>query len=705
MLIVFSFYQKLKQFSIGLRISILAIFITLFLLSTLSLMTLLYTQFHNLAIYVSLNQMQAASAVAFDSIAGEFKNTEINDRAAADLIQAAILNEGEQGILHYLTNLMRAQTKIISSLRTAYWVSDTGNFILIRREDDGIWLTALVNNVIQPKKISVTYLDRDGRVIANTKKKYLNFNFDPLTRPWYLAAVNEKKTTWSSVYKSRISNFLGTTVSTPVYAPNGKLRGVVSLRTRLDDLRIEVEKVPIGKTGALFIVTQDDKLVAFPHIAQVSLADLLDVAVLDGSFPWVVQAWHNYKKLGRGRFSFHYKGESYLAAFRALPPFGNQRWFIGAVAPESDFTGVVRKLFTASIVFALVILIICVVIVSILVSRVTQSLDKITQEIKRIKQFELDDKIAIRSRVKEISYIAEALSAMKQSLRSFQKYVPSALVRQLIKLGTAAEIGGEKKTLAILFSDVRDFTAISEHMDPDQLAQHICAYFDALSSIIVANRGTIDKYIGDSIMAFWGAPLPESAPCQQAAKTAVECVQRLKMLNAQWRSKGKPELFARFGIHIGDVVVGNLGSSERLNYTVIGDASNTASRLEGINKVYGTQIMVSEAVYQVIKQQYVLRMVDCVTVKGRDEASYIYELIAMNGKQLDYDVAAYNKVFAKGFMAYQQGHWDEAIGYFSECQPIYTEDKVAALFIQRCENFKVKPPSVDWHGVWHLHEK
>src|SRR3990167_996157 len=229
---------------------------------------------------------------------------------------------------------------------------------------------------------------------------------------------------------------------------------------------------------------------------------------------------------------------------------------------------------------------------------------------------------------------------MKQSLRSFQKYVPAALVRQLIKLGTAAEVGGEKKSMAFLFSDIRDFTTISERLNPSDLAKYICDYFDALSSIIIANRGTIDKYIGDAIMAFWGAPLPEADPCRQAAKSALECVRRLENLNEKWQLEGRPELFTRFGIHVGDAIVGNFGSSERLNYTAIGDVTNTASRLEGINKIYGTQILVSDAVYRVIKEQFVLRLVDCVILKGKNEPSYIYELIAVVHGQLTYDVDA-----------------------------------------------------------------
>src|SRR3990167_8570678 len=237
---------------------------------------------------------------------------------------------------------------------------------------------------------------------------------------------------------------------------------------------------------------------------------------------------------------FHYNHERYLAAFKDLPAFGTHQWVIGAIAPEKDFTGVLRKTSYQSIVVACAILILCILLVSGLVSRVIHSLGKITKEIKQIKDFNLKETPLIQSRVTEISYIADALQSMKHGLRSFQKYVPAALVRQLIKLGAAAEVGGEKKYLALLFTDIKDFTTISEHSRPDQLALQVGEYFDAMSNIIIQNRGTIDKYICDAIMAFWGAPLPETEPCQQVAKTAIESVRRLTELNARWKLAGRP---------------------------------------------------------------------------------------------------------------------------------------------------------------------
>ncbi|EKD54888.1 MAG: adenylate/guanylate cyclase [uncultured bacterium] len=242
-------------------------------------------------------------------------------------------------------------------------------------------------------------------------------------------------------------------------------------------------------------------------------------------------------------------------------------------------------------------------------------------------------------------------------------------------------------------------------MYPAHLMEHICEYFDELSKIIVAEKGTIDKYIGDSIMAFWGAPLSEKNPVHHAAHAALKCFKRLEELNSRWKAEGKPQFITRMGLHVGEAIVGNLGSSERLNYTAIGAAVNTANRLEGINKIYGSSIMVSEAVYKAIKNHFVLRLLDCIRVKGKHKSSFIYELLAVEASHLSFDIHAYRFAFSKGFAAYQRERWDEAINVFNQCLVIYPEDKTALLFIQRCERFKQHPPAKDWDGVWQVSEK
>ncbi|MCL2180067.1 MAG: adenylate/guanylate cyclase domain-containing protein, partial [Treponema sp.] len=212
--------------------------------------------------------------------------------------------------------------------------------------------------------------------------------------------------------------------------------------------------------------------------------------------------------------------------------------------------------------------------------------------------------------------------------KNFKRYVPADLVIQLINKNIIADLGGEQQELTVFFSDIAKFTSITEKMEPEKVVQDLCVYFENISRTILANNGTIDKYIGDSVMAFWGAPVPMEDHASKACYAALTVQESLRILFEQWEHQGKIPFHTRIGIHTGNVLVGNLGYKERLNYTVMGDTVNVSSRLEGINKIYGTEIIVSDSVYKKCPDDFEFRHIDRVYLLGRFEAMDIYELIA-----------------------------------------------------------------------------
>lgn len=347
----------------------------------------------------------------------------------------------------------------------------------------------------------------------------------------------------------------------------------------------------------------------------------------------------------------------------------------------------------------MLILIFGVIFVSSVISRVVRPIKRVVNQIDKIKQFDLSGQRVIESRIEEVILLSKAVQALRSGLRAFQKYVPATLVRQLIETGQGAAVGGAKKDLTVFFSDIENFTALAENMDPNLLMEYLCEYFDALSKIITAEEGTIDKYIGDSIMAFWGAPIVTPDPCHRAARSALNCMRCLEMLNKKWEAEGRQRLLTRIGLHRGDAVVGNVGSAERINYTALGDAINVASRLEGLNKIYFTKIMVSEVIYQNIKDHFVLRLVDSVVVKGKAVSGNVYELLAETKAELSFDIDSYREMFMQGFALYQRAEWDAAKALFEKCLLIYPADSVAPIFIRRCDELKAHPRE-QWDGVW-----
>jgi adenylate cyclase len=524
-------------------------------------------------------------------------------------------------------------------------------------------------------------------------------------RFWYIATKQSGKTQMTDVYQYKYFGppYWGITISTPTYDKSGNFIGTFGINVRIDFLRHLIENITISPNGRIFIVTDDGQIVAYPKASQYLSPQLLNIHNFSNGA--VSKSFDIYSATKNTLFSFNLDGENYLATYKPLPGFGGHTWYLGIVVPTQDFIGTLMRANFITMGLGLLILILGILLVSEIISRIVKPLRSLANETRKIKHFELSGDTKVHSRIKEVVYLADSLQDMKKGLRLFQKYVPASLVRQLIEAGEDAQVGGSKRQLVTLFTDIEHFTTISERLDPHQLMTYMCKYLDELSKIILEERGTIDKYIGDSIMAFWGAPLPEEEPCQQAARSALRCQKRLHELNTQWEKQAIPAFKTRIGIHMGEAIVGNLGSSERFNYTAIGDSINTASRLEGANKIYQTQIVVSETVYQQIKNQFYVRLLDFVSLLGRDEPLYIYELMAEKNETLSFDFDQYVRTFSKAFAHYQQQQWDEAIVSFDQCVKIYPSDQLASIYIARCKEFKINPPSSEWHGAWTIRGK
>jgi len=210
---------------------------------------------------------------------------------------------------------------------------------------------------------------------------------------------------------------------------------------------------------------------------------------------------------------------------------------------------------------------------------------------------------------------------------AFSSYLSPVLLKKLMQEPERLALGGEKKELTIFFSDIRSFTSISETMDPQRLTKFLNRYFTPMSDIVLKHQGMIDKYIGDAVMAFYNAPLDVKEHADEACRSAVEMIDELEELNKTFKKEGLPEIAIGIGINTAEVVVGNMGSAKRFNYTVIGDGVNLASRVEGLNKVYGTHILITEFTKACIGDEFLTRELERVKVKGKEEEVMLYELL------------------------------------------------------------------------------
>ncbi len=297
----------------------------------------------------------------------------------------------------------------------------------------------------------------------------------------------------------------------------------------------------------------------------------------------------------------------------------------------------------------------------------------------------------------------------KRALKgTFAKYVSPAVVEEILRDPSNIELGGKKMELTVMFSDVRGFTTISEKLDPRALSDLLNSYLTPMTDLVFDTKGTLDKYMGDAIMAFWGAPIHFEDHPERAATCALMMLQRLKILQAEYIAKGLPTIDIGIGLNTGDMSVGNMGSNTVRSYTVMGDSVNLGSRLEGINKEYGTRIIVSEFTKSRIEKSFVTREVDWVRVKGKVQPVRIFELIgtiAPGTLAAPANMLAVVPDFETGFRLYHERNFGEAVNAFTRALNSKPDDQCSQLYIERCQDYQKEAPPDDWDGVYTMKTK
>ena len=282
----------------------------------------------------------------------------------------------------------------------------------------------------------------------------------------------------------------------------------------------------------------------------------------------------------------------------------------------------------------------------------------------------------------------------------FQQYVASSVVDELIKRPELLALGGEEREVSVLFIDVKDFSTISERLTPTELVELLNEFLTAMTDIVLEHGGIVDKYQGDNIMAEFGVPMPLADHAVQACRSALAMLKELERLRGKWGAEGKPQLHARIGINTGRVLVGNLGSKRIMDYTVMGDHVNLASRLEGANKPFGTKIMVSEFTFDAVKEEMVGRELDRILVKGKEHPVRVYEIICQRDDGVPPETADLIDGFERALGLYKTAWYDEALHAFEQVAERHPADGPTELYLERCRKYLEKSPPEDWDGVY-----
>ena len=300
-------------------------------------------------------------------------------------------------------------------------------------------------------------------------------------------------------------------------------------------------------------------------------------------------------------------------------------------------------------------------------------------------------------------YLAE--SKQKRFIKdAFSTYLAPSVVSQLIQSPEKLVLGGEKRVITAFFSDVQGFTSISETLEPSELVELLNEFLTEMTDIILANEGTVDKFEGDAIIAFFGAPNPLPNHAEIACKACIEMQSRLAELRSKWATEDKPLLKMRIGLSTGPAVVGNMGSKNRMDYTMMGDTVNTAARLEGVNKIYGIYTLVSDTTFNAADNRVMTREIDYISVVGKKEPIFVYELLGYP-ESVDKKMLETVDKYTHGLHAYREQNWDKATALFNQALEATPDDGPSKTMIDRCNEYKINPPEKDWDGSFSMATK
>ena len=704
-------------------------------------------------IVTSLDTVDGLAASLFAQAAHEAggrTQTELGRATPAAELVAALLRRGDLGqgsddasrqLRSFLTSVLRAN----ATFAWVSWSGRDGAFDGAYRTPEGQLrhnMSRLRSDQLAPGRTVRTEAwewEIGAGDHATPSLHETDTGYDPRTRPFYVLAAKERRRVWTPpyVFLSVAGDVPGITCAVPVFDPKdpagAEPLGVVTVDFDLQTLSRLAATLRPSPHSEVFLLSPDGKLVAHPRLQLVAAgvagksSALVDWTQIDDgptrAFAETLAASGGLPtRDGEARqVRFTLAGTAYLghaAAFaidhRGQPgdgPEGPGRafaidpgtaWVAGVVAPEADFIGDLQSAQRATLLVAALALLASIAIAAWLAARIARPILDVAREMDALGRLEFDARPAKDSVFREIAQMNASLATMKHSLTSFGRYVPKDLVRELLAAGEPARLGGRSARVTVFFSDLEGFTTLAETMKPDELVAFLAAFFDEMTRVLTAHHATVDKFIGDAIMAFWGAPEPREDQAVVAVRAALACQARLDVLRAEgvaWASR----LNLRIGLATGEVLVGNIGTPERLNYTVMGDVVNLAARLEGQNKRYGSAVLVSEATASACQDAFVLRPIDVVAVKGKVEGVRVWEPLCARGDPQAREAAALATCCQAGLDAYVRGDFAQALTEWTAAQELpYARGRERPLEVlrERTRALSAGPRPEGWTGVF-----
>ena len=586
--------------------------------------------------------MDAASTKVLGRLQGELN-------AVASLVNvlatsSSVANSDERSETGRAIPLFKAALQEMQQTDSIYAGFDNGAWLQVRRTNDlsedqrdrlrAPAIAHTVINLVRPTPagdlpMRRVFQDRQGNEVGELD--LWKYGYDARKRSWYWQTMGADRPYVSAPYLSFSIGAPVITVSAPL---RGKVPGVIAADLKLDTFSDFVHAQRPGQHGTVVIFDQAGSLIAHPDFAALveaamthpSRSQLPSVDEINsGLVATVLRRSHN---LDRNEGVIHDDdGHGYL--FR-LTKFTLGEGYGGSIlllAAQDDFVQNVRKLQFNGLILATIAGLAFIPVVWMFGSTMSHSLKRITAQARQLQTLEEPNLMPVTSHIREVHELGNTVHLAQRTIWSFAHFVPKEIVRRVIDNSISTRLGGIKQEITLVFTDVQGFTTIAETADPDVLMQQTSRYFSVLTQAFLAEGGTIDKFIGDAVMVFWNAPNPQADHVARACRAALAARAAGEKLNAEFEAEGLAAFITRFGIHVGEAVVGNVGSTERMNYTALGNTVNLAARLEGLNKQVGTTILASEDVYLRVRDQFEFSAYDAVVAKGMTKETRIYGLV------------------------------------------------------------------------------
>jgi adenylate cyclase len=574
--------------------------------------------------------------------------------------------------------------------KTLAWISysdvRTGHFVGVwRAENNQIVLNISTPGQGEPREEIIA---TDGAETPYQRPRPKDY--DPREHDWFKNALRGNATAWSEAYRFVDGVQQGITASRAWRSGSGTRAGVFTVDFFLKDLESLLDSLSQKIEGFSVILEPNGKLISASHNP--------DAASLTVALGKWIRAHPQFKNIN-GQSSttlvpLSVGPTAYLAALDHVDAPAGLKCIVAGIVPRSVIFGRIDRAVGQMGLFSVTGLILAVVAGSFMAHRIGEPLRSLGNDLAKVGQLYLAPQDSQRSVLHEVNQLRDAADRMKSGLRSFIKYVPDDLVRRLLSSGKEAALGGEIRRLTIFFSDIEGFTSHSEQLAPDILVEQLGTYFEILSGQLRQHSGTIDKFIGDGLLCFFSAPEMVAQHENLACRATLIGLQEL----ARMQHRGTVPFRTRVGLHCGEVLVGNIGTPERFAYTVLGDVVNVASRLESLNKVYGTQVLASADIREHAGNDFEWRHLDRVAVAGRKGSLDIYELMGLRNS-IEKERLDNRKLYEDALVHYFARSFWEARQIFAQVVDNCPDEKAALLMMTRCDQL-LSLDLRDWDGVF-----